>query len=171
MKTLLVDGYNVIFGSSLRSMPLERARESLVIFSRLWRPWKILVVFDGRMDVPFPASFPEEIYAREMLADTWILEYIRSHPRTACVVVTADRPLASRARNLGAEILTPRAFLEGPKRLRRKAHRHKNVAGAGERDGFPLLPQERKRLEKDLLQEWLGTSEQGEKSHGPEDSD
>ncbi len=163
MKTLLVDGYNVIFGSQLRVLPLERARESLVIFSRVWHPHRVMVVFDGSMDVPFPALPRGAVFARETTADEWILTFIREHPDTPCVVVTADRPLASKARALGAQILSPQEFLRGPGRLRRRARRFRGYAGTGRRDDFPLPPNERKRLKDELLQEWF---EQGEVNDG-----
>ncbi len=155
-RTILVDGYNVIFGSELRELPLEKARESLVIFARIWHPARVLVVFDGRKDTPFPAALQGAVFAREESADAWILGYIRSHPGTSFVVVTADRPLADQARALGAETMLPRTFLQGPPRMRKKARRMQR----GRDPGFPLSPQERKALENELLQEWL--EKQGE---------
>lgn len=156
MRFLLVDGYNVIFGSELRELPVEKARESLVIFARVWHPARVLVVFDGRQDVPFPPAVSGAVFARESTADEWILRYIRNHPGRAYVVVTGDRPLADRARALGAEIMPPRVFLQGPPRQRKKARRFRSAQDSG----VPLSPDERRRLENELLQAWL--DEQGE---------
>lgn len=150
MLFLLVDGYNVIFGSELRDLPLAKARESLAVFARIWHPHRVLVVFDGRKENPFPSALPGVVFARECSADEWILRYIRSHAGASFVVVTGDRPLADRARALGAEVMAPAVFLQGPPRQRKKARRSRT-----HRDGFPLPPDERKRLEHELLQEWL----------------
>ncbi len=155
-RMMLVDGYNVIFGSELRQLPLEKARESLVVFARIWHPVPVLVVFDGRKDTPFPAVLQGAVFAREQSADEWIMAYIRAHPGTSFVVVTADRPLLDRVRGLGAEVMHPRTFLQGPPRMRKKGRRMQRARDPG----LPLSPQERKALENELLQEWL--EQQGE---------
>jgi len=89
---------------------------------------EIWVAFDGedegeRTPDPSesnPAAPPERgaettrvriFFARS--ADAWILERVRqaAHPHEV-VVVTADRKVADKARHRGAQIVSPRAFLD-----------------------------------------------------------
>jgi len=74
---------------------------------------EVWVVFDGPHPPPEPlvSGCARGVFAPS--ADDWILERLRAHPDPAGVrVVTADRPLAERARHRGAVVVGPHEFLE-----------------------------------------------------------
>jgi len=74
---------------------------------------EVWVVFDGPRPLPEPlvAGCARGVFAPS--ADAWILERLRTHPDPRGVrVVTADRPLAERARRRGAVVVGPHEFLD-----------------------------------------------------------
>lgn len=131
----LIDGYNVLHAGMLpredrgrwwtrqhRDRLTQRAARLEASAREIW------VAFDGedegeRTPDPSesnPAAPPEMgaettrvriFFARS--ADAWILERVRqaTHPHEV-VVVTADRKVADKARHRGAQIVSPRAFLD-----------------------------------------------------------
>jgi len=163
-KLYLVDGYNVIFSSALRDLPLERARESLVRFARIYHPDEVRVVFDGKQGHPFPAETPEVVFSRDHSADDGIVHLVKKY-RTAqkeVWVVTADRALADRVRALDARVMTPAAFLRGPTWMRKKARRRMRAT----EDPEKTLPvSEREQLMEDLRNAWI-ESRNKEMDHG-----
>ena len=133
--TWLIDGYNVLHAGMLRRE--DRAawwtrshRERLI--DRVGRlendAQEIWIAFDGEDEGertpeptkrggsapagshPKPASI-RIIYARS--ADAWILARVRKTDRPQeLAVVTADRKVADKARHHGAQIVSPRIFLD-----------------------------------------------------------
>ena len=121
----LIDGYNVLHAGMLprddRSHWWTRAHRDRLArrVARLKaRAREIWVAFDGDDEgerTPAPAATTAEttpvriVFARS--ADAWILEGVRqaSCPEE-CVVVTADRKVADKARHRGAHIVSPRAL-------------------------------------------------------------
>jgi predicted RNA-binding protein with PIN domain len=117
----LVDGFNALHVAVLRGR--ERAgwgtregREQLLARVRGFddRSAEIWVVFDG----PHPANEaeagaalggPRIAFAHS--ADAWLLQRVRESRAGEVAVVTADRPLAARARARGARVVSPRDFL------------------------------------------------------------
>jgi predicted RNA-binding protein with PIN domain len=118
----LVDGFNVLHAGILRGRdrsewwtePRRRALLDRVHHfddpcAELW------VVFDGPRAPVDPAAEagpgPREVFADS--ADDWLLARVRaSDDPSRIAVVTADRAVASRARHRGAQVVSPRAFLE-----------------------------------------------------------
>jgi len=123
----LVDGFNVIqVAARAGGQPSNRegwwrepARRALLERSGcLADPevdpgTEVWVVFDGPHPPPEPlvAGCARGVFAPS--ADDWILERLRAHPDPGGVrVVTADRPLAERARHRGAVVVGPHEFLD-----------------------------------------------------------
>jgi predicted RNA-binding protein with PIN domain len=137
-KTWIVDGYNVLRVSlsprdanglrgprkGPRKWWTEERRAALTtIASRLPYPDdEVVLVFDARhlseaqaeQGIRAPTESPRplvrHVYAPS--ADEWIVAAVKERsqpPRT--VVVTADRPLANRARHRGAEVMTTNDFV------------------------------------------------------------
>jgi hypothetical protein len=113
----LVDGFNVlcagVLGGRDRSGFWTEAgrREILERAARFDdSDARVVVVFDGPRPIEAPdASGPETVFAPS--ADAWILDTLRETSLGPVAVVTADRRLAGRARQRGAEVIEPRAFL------------------------------------------------------------
>ena len=113
----LVDGYNVIcagvlglesrerwWSESNRSQLLELAQRFDASEAELW------VVFDGdRNPDPAPPGRVQVVFAAS--ADEWLLAQVRARAGEEVAVVTADRPLADRARHRGARVVAPRDFV------------------------------------------------------------
>ena len=116
--TVLIDGYNVLFGMNPGRVTTGRARSQLILdLARLRRragAVRIVAVFDsslpGDADKHVAAGGVEVIFADEdQLADDAIVELIASG-RGPLVVVTSDRDLQSRAATRGARILFSEAL-------------------------------------------------------------
>lgn len=111
-----IDGYNLIFCSSLiDSGSLEKAREEVIaLLSELEIP--LTVVFDGKgVDHPERGhrNLLEVVYTSAgQSADDYIIEEIfrQKKPRQQ-VVVTSDKQLARICREAGASIQTVEIFL------------------------------------------------------------
>lgn len=117
-----VDAYNLLFKVSKTKKTLEKDRQ---IFLQILNEkmaqlkWSVTLVFDGAEGVRGEVSRHhfkdlEIIYTSKGLsADDYILQEVtastRPHDET---VVTSDRELAGRCRQLGAHTLTIRNFLD-----------------------------------------------------------
>jgi hypothetical protein len=117
----LVDGFNALHVAVLRGRPragwwTREGRELLLARVRGFedRSAEVWVVFDG----PHPlagaegeasAEGPRVAFAAS--ADAWLLQRVRGAQPGEVAVVTADRPLAARARARGARVVSPRDFL------------------------------------------------------------
>jgi predicted RNA-binding protein with PIN domain len=115
----LVDGYNVLHVTLLggedrrdwwqapaRRRLIERAQALPAQHGRVW------LVFDGPDPVDEPeAGAPGPRIVFTPSADDWIVARARQLGPEACVVVTADRRLAGRARHAGATIMSPGDFV------------------------------------------------------------
>jgi len=127
--TWLIDGYNVLHAGMLRREDraqwwtrshrdrlIERAGRLEADVLEIW------IAFDGEDEGERtaglsgasggqPAPIVRVVYARS--ADAWILERVRNALDPGrWVVVTADRKVADRVRHRGAEVVSPRDFLE-----------------------------------------------------------
>jgi predicted RNA-binding protein with PIN domain len=116
----LVDGFNALHVALLAGRDRSRfwmrdARESLLARVRGFDDpsAEVWVVFDGPHPTPEPADAPpgglRVAFARS--ADEWLLKRLRDAEPGAVAVVTADRPLADKARARGARVVSPHAFL------------------------------------------------------------
>jgi hypothetical protein len=117
----LVDGFNALHVAVLRGR--ERAnwwtrevREQLLARVRGFddRSAEVWVVFDGphplsEADAAASQGGPRIAFAAS--ADAWLLQRVREAPAGQVAVVTADRPLAARARARGARVVSPHDFL------------------------------------------------------------
>jgi len=118
----LVDGFNVLHAHLLRGrdrkdwwseerrrLVIERAAALAKADERVW------VVFDGQRPAG-EAESPEDAALRVVFAkdaDDWILKAMRAAPDPGGVaVVTGDRSVKERARRFGAQVVSPRAWLE-----------------------------------------------------------
>jgi hypothetical protein len=117
----LVDGFNVLHAGVLKGRDraqwwTEPRREELVSLAERFddAEAQIWIVFDGSGSEPpgeATASRVRRIFAPS--ADEWLLATVRASPAPGCLaVVTADRAVASRARHRGAQVVSPRAFLQ-----------------------------------------------------------
>jgi predicted RNA-binding protein with PIN domain len=118
----LVDGFNVLHAHLLRGRDRKdwwsAERRQLVVASaeRLaQRGEQVWVVFDGQRpagEAEAPADAPlRVVFAKD--ADDWILKAMRAAPDPGGVgVVTGDRSVKERARRFGAQVVSPRAWLE-----------------------------------------------------------
>ncbi len=131
----LIDGYNVLHAGMLpredraqwwtrhhRNRLTQRAARLEANAREIW------VAFDGADEgerTPDPATpgtsavletnagaTPVRVFFARS-ADAWILERVRQATRpNEVVVVTADRKVADKARHRGAQVVSPRAFLD-----------------------------------------------------------
>jgi predicted RNA-binding protein with PIN domain len=121
----LLDGFNVLHAGPLGGRDRSewwtesRRSELLELAGRFDDPRaEIWVVFDGpRPEPPLtadesgPASRPRRVFAPS--ADEWLLARVRAAGDPGRVaVVTSDRKLADRARHRGAQVFSPRTFLD-----------------------------------------------------------
>jgi len=117
----LVDGFNVLHAHLLRGRDRRdwrgAARRRLVVeqAARLKaRGECVWVVFDGRRPPEEPEA-AEEAPLRVIFAphaDTWILQQVSAAPAPGEIaVVSADREVKDGARRLGAQVVSPRAWL------------------------------------------------------------
>lgn len=116
----LVDGFNVLHTAILRGRNRggwwqEDGRRQLLerVGSFEEAGARLCVVFDGPRPTDASAGEacgPELIFAPS--ADDWLLREIRSSDDPGAItLVTADRPLADKARHHGARVVSPGAFL------------------------------------------------------------
>ena len=115
----LVDGFNVLNVAILRGSERDdfwgpSAREQLLrLIQQRADQARIVVVFDGPEPVDGSAAGPalaRVVFAKN--ADEWLLRRLRESGEPEKVsVVTADRRLAARARQRGAQVVTPGRFV------------------------------------------------------------
>jgi YacP-like NYN domain len=114
----LVDGFNLLHAAVLRSGDSRKEwwksanRERVLALARGFedRDAEVVVVFDGS-EVPDTPSEggPRVVFAAP--ADDWLLAAVKAAPNPHRVaVVTADRRLADRLRDRGAQVVPPSAF-------------------------------------------------------------
>lgn len=119
----LVDGFNVLNTAVLSGRDRRewwtgaRRAEVVELAGALGRApdaaeAEIWVVFDGARDVgPGSVGRVREVFAPS--ADEWLIAQVGASPDPSRIaVVTADRKVADRSRHRGAQIVSPRAFLE-----------------------------------------------------------
>lgn len=108
----LVDGNNLI-GRERRGNASEDDRNALVaeISDRLRRTRaRVLVFFDGAGETVSLGSVSVRFAGAATADDAIVRELARSRTPREDVVVTADRGLARRSRDVGARVLTPDEF-------------------------------------------------------------
>jgi predicted RNA-binding protein with PIN domain len=115
----LVDGFNALHVAVLRGR--ERTawwtREGRAELLDRMRGFddpnaEVWVVFDGPHPAPDEGGAPGGIrVAFAPSADEWVLRRVREAAAGEVAVVTADRPLADRARARGARVVSPHEFL------------------------------------------------------------
>jgi hypothetical protein len=117
----LIDGYNLLFRVLKKTRDLERSRQALIeelneAVVALNAP--VTLVFDGAKD-SLPPTLRRHFKAIELVyttsgqsADTYILEEVElaRNPK-ALTVVSNDRELQTKCRNVGTEQLSIDAFL------------------------------------------------------------
>ena len=114
----LVDGFNLLHAAVLRSGDSRKDwwkstnRERVLELARGFDDpaAELVVVFDGS-EVPTEpnAAGPRVVFAAP--ADDWLLAAVKASPSPHRVaVVTADRRLADRLRDRGAQVVSPSAF-------------------------------------------------------------
>jgi hypothetical protein len=115
----LVDGFNVIQVALLAGGERdgwwrdERRAELLARAGRLASAeTPVWVAFDGEQPAPEPEPDAPLRAVFAPSADAWLLERLAQEDAACVRLVTADRRLANRARARGAQVVSPRAFLE-----------------------------------------------------------
>jgi len=140
--TYLVDGYNLILTTRFGEMEMERAREYLVAFGKVYAPDRVIIVFDGKGGGGSPR--PGVVFTREgESADDYMKRFIRNCEKPQeLTVVTEDREITGFAGNLGAGVMSTREFVKGPRRLR-------------PRRGSPgLSEKKRSEINEELREDW-----------------
>ena len=112
--TTIVDGHNALHREGIRTGVHENDRREILLRVREIDP-DAIVYFDARGAPPGLAAGGREEglrvrYARDGEADAAILEHVRAEP--GGLVVTDDRELAGKARQLGARTLGVAEFFE-----------------------------------------------------------
>ncbi len=140
-----IDGYNVIFSTFLREFELEKAREYLIQFSKVYTPDTVIVVFDGREGIPSGISPTNYVrYTRGESADDYIKRMVeREKDRSRVFVVTKDKSIIGYVRYLGAHVMSPEEFMGGPK------HRSRSSPF---KEGLP--ESEKRKINEELLKIW-----------------
>ena len=140
-----VDGYNVIFSTFLRDFELEKAREYLIQFSKVYVPDIVIIVFDGKEGVPSAISLSNFVrFTRGESADDYIKRMVEQEKdRSRIFVVTNDKSIIGYVRYLGAHVVTPDAFMGGPKHRRKPAN---------DKESLPEI--EKKKINEELLKLW-----------------
>jgi hypothetical protein len=116
--TWLVDGFNLLHAAVMKSGEPRDGwwksvnRDRVIALARGFDDpeAELVVVFDGSEEPSVPGDGgPRVVFAPT--ADDWLLAAVRAAPDPARVaVVTADRRLADRLRDRGAQVVSPRAF-------------------------------------------------------------
>lgn len=114
----LVDGFNLLHAAVLRPGDSRAGwwkgqnRDRVVELARAFDDpdAELVVVFDGAEEPTEPIEGgPRVVFAA--VADDWLLATVRATPEPGRVaVVTADRRLADRLRDRGAQVVSPIAF-------------------------------------------------------------
>lgn len=115
----LVDGFNLLHAAVLRSGDSRKEwwkspnRERVLELARSFedRDAELVIVFDGSEPPAEPdgSAGPRVVFAAP--ADDWLLATVKAAPNPQRVaVVTADRRLADRLRDRGAQVVSPSAF-------------------------------------------------------------
>lgn len=114
----LVDGFNLLHAAVLRSGDSRKDwwksanRERVLDLARSFddREAELVIVFDGSELPSDPSDAgPRVVFAAP--ADDWLLAAVKASPNPHRVaVVTADRRLADRLRDRGAQVVSPSAF-------------------------------------------------------------
>ncbi len=154
----ILDGYNVLMrwkAQYVDSESIETGRQKLIQFLETQRPQgsprnQIMVVFDGRSDVlgdwrQSPSGTIRVIFTEDISADEKIIQLVeRQSQPTQVVVITDDRGLSQRIRQLGARVTSVQGFMvkkSGQKR--------------GTEDKIQLEPEVAKRITEELTKYWL----------------
>ena len=114
----LVDGFNLLHAAVLRSGDSRKDwwksgnRDRVLELARRFddREAELVIVFDGSELPSDPVDGgPRVVFAAP--ADDWLLAEVKASPNPHRVaVVTADRRLADRLRDRGAQVVSPSAF-------------------------------------------------------------
>lgn len=123
MRSYIIDGYNLFFYLKEETNPFEKTRENFIeALNELFTSLRLhaVLIFDSHQD--FASTFPrkkplealEIIFSPKNLnADQYILEYLsaETHPEQK-IIVTSDRELANRVKELGAKTKTTETFFK-----------------------------------------------------------
>jgi predicted RNA-binding protein with PIN domain len=163
--TLIIDGHNVMNHSPVMRHQLardhEQGRRMLLAFCAEWLSRRrdvagFCVVFDGDPSVRPPAAAPSRgirvLYAHGAgRADDRIVKLLDEDDAPAhCVVVTADRELAARARARGAQVWPPGKLFDV---LHPGAHVAEAAHEEADKNGLPAAA--RKQI-NDEMRKYLG---------------
>ncbi len=145
-KKFYVDGYNVIFSTFLRDLELEKAREYLIQFSKVYVPDTVIIVFDGKEGIPSALSATNYVrFTRGESADDYIKRAVeKEKDRSKIFVVTNDKSIIGYVRYLGARVMPPDEFMGGPKHKRKPTN---------DKESIPEVI--KKRINEELLELWL----------------
>lgn len=151
-----IDGYNLILRKRWNaSMTLQQCRDKLLSsVAALGVP--VRVFFDaskpgagGVRGDATPSTLVTPVFVRDRSADDAMADLLRSARKGSVTVVTDDRELRGRVRQLGANALGVSKFLE---RLEKKAS---PVVRPGTR-GAPVEPGEKpSHISRKQVQEWM----------------
>ncbi len=154
MTHFIIDGYNALFRLKPFLKGTARTREGFLQYIKTARPFgslrnRVTVVFDGAEGIVTSKKTPfhplRVIFSKRETADETIIRLLNreEHPGQT-VVVTDDRELAERAKNLGAKTLAVPDFFSA---LAQKKEPQKDTKPSPE-------SREGKRITEEMKKEW-----------------
>lgn len=154
MTRFIIDGYNALFSLRPFLKGTARSREGFLLYIKTARPFgslrnSVTVVFDGAKGIVSgqQGSFSplRIIFSKGETADETIVRLIsrEEHPNRT-VVVTDDRELAERAKNLGAQAVAVSDFFSSLVKKKRTTQDTKPTPES--REG--------KRITEEMKKEW-----------------
>ncbi|MDP8261657.1 MAG: NYN domain-containing protein [Candidatus Kappaea frigidicola] len=139
----VIDGYNLMHKVlELEGLSLQQARENLlelIKVNNLCGKNKVTVVFDGRLDVVAPPHQTNFIvlFSEGESADSLIIRLVSKMDNPKSIkVVTDDKAIITRVRNLNAKHVSTAGFLKKMKTKRSKANYKKNHLDEEELDSI-----------------------------------
>lgn len=148
---ILIDGYNLLFGTNLSANILKDDREDLIqSLTKMLQLAKMeaTIIFDAHIqDTPGSKGHlgPLEMIFTEKgeLADDLILKKIRTSTKPHHVlVVTSDKRLGERAKRLLAKVISVKEWLRQLSKLAAKGAKEKKNVLPLKKEKAPIIPQE-----------------------------
>ncbi|MDP8234036.1 MAG: NYN domain-containing protein [Candidatus Saelkia tenebricola] len=150
----LLDGYNILKKiSQITDYKIKEDRDALVGFIYRFHPQgknKVVIIFDGYGNEQIKYATINVLFSKDISADDYIVKILeKKDKKNYYCVVSDDRELKSRARNLDAETLSVNDFLSPA--LRRMKTKVKRVS----HEKINEYSKEAREINKELEEKWL----------------
>lgn len=149
-ETIIVDGYNVIYSVNSKTQDLELAREELIRHIKMFGNKRVIIVFDGKFGVTSNHD-KNVVFTKGETADDYIKRFVSgSKYPDHITVVTRDKGIIDSVKSVGAKVITPHEFLEGPKEIQRRQERIRSTR----LEKGVLTPHQVKDINSELAKLW-----------------